>query len=175
MPTKKGYTRKPCPGCGESSYREVNSVCVSCEQALKQYWKVNEAIKEQNSNLIYVGYAPAAHWNSYIHAQGKDEEGERYGSIIRDRFFNMLELLATPSMVHATPEFTLMGKTESGTKTVLLPRPLAEAIKNLWDILRPAFKAEYETGKKDGKNLLMGLAKGEISPNDWMEEENEQD
>lgn len=49
-----------------------------------------------------------------------------------------------------------------------MPRLLAEAIRDLHIGTIDALELEYEEGKKDGHNLLVRLASGDLSPNEFF-------
>lgn len=83
--------------------------------------------------------------------------------------FRVVQAASRISLV-CNAEFNLLGKIEAGgTSYAIMPRPLAEAIRDLYAMLQPALATEYAEGKRDGHNLLMRLASGDLAPNEYMD------
>ena len=54
---RKGYTAKPCPGCGEKNERRSDSVCPECYGLLetgRKYRELYENLQENDSDMISV-------------------------------------------------------------------------------------------------------------------------
>lgn len=156
----------PCPGCGKvKSYRKSTEVCRECGALLRKAKWLEEQLAKLEGDEIIVSYGTYAHWNEYIYSHAG------IGRDLMGAVFDIAEAASRPAMEYNS-EFPLLGKIEpGGTTYAVMPRPLAEAIRDLYAMLGPSLKAEYEKGKKDGRNLLMRLANGDIAPNEFFEKE----
>lgn len=161
-------TRKPCPGCGETVYRDADKVCNLCQKILEKARDEEEFLKGQTDRVV-IGYAERPYWNADIYTHSKK------GDEIRDRFFDLVKAAAQPMLYYQTPEFYVLGKMSSYYPVcATMNRMAAEAIRDIYEMLNPILKAEYEAGKKDGHNLLMRLANGDLAPNAFMEKTNDE-
>lgn len=156
-------SQKPCPGCGGTkAYRKSDEVCTDCKSLLKRAQWMDEQLSKLGDDEVIVAIGQRSHWNAYIHS--KSGKGRDLQEI-----FHRLALSASRPALAYHAEFELLGKIDNGGRMyVKMPRPLAEAIKDLRSAIQPALEAEYEAGKADGHNLLMRLANGDLSVNEYM-------
>lgn len=159
-------TRKPCPGCGESGWRESNKVCGNCRRLLDLMEKIEKSENTKPDEVI-VSFAEAPHWNEYFYAYQVGEIGDD----LRKSFFRLANAAITRQTLELESEFDLLGKTSSyHPPRYVMSRNLAESIRDLHQMIQPMINAIYEKGKSDGHNLLMRLATGDIAPNQFLKE-----
>lgn len=156
---------KPCPGCGEvKSWRPAKEVCTDCKRLLKRAVWLEEQLSKLDDDEVIVAFAERAYWNEYIYSHSG------VGRNLMDIFHRLAKSGSRPSP-RGNAEFNLLGKIESfGGTNAIMPRPLAEAIAWLRDAVADALKKEYEEGKRDGHRLMMRLANGDLSMNDFDKE-----
>lgn len=162
---------KPCPGCGKtSSYRKADEVCMSCKALLNSAakWKQQLVMLESGADQIVVAIGKQSYWNEYIHDHIRNGKG--YGRSLMD-IFQRLALASSRPAVELEAEYKLLGKIDpGGTMHITMPRSLAEVIKELHQFIQPMLDEVYSAGKHDGHRLLMRLAEGDLSPNEFLEE-----
>jgi hypothetical protein len=156
---RKGSS-KPCPGCGQvKSWRPASEVCTDCKRLLKRAAWLEEQVSRLGDDEIIVYYGSKPHWNEYISSQSN------IGRDLMDSFFRLAEATTRPSLASDSTFGMLLGKVEyGGGKYTVTTVPIANAIRDLRDLVVKALKSEYLAGKKDGQNLLMQLANGDLSP-----------
>ena len=163
---KRG-TYKPCPGCGENNYRPTDDVCSTCRRTLDRARDFSDLQKSLPDGIVIVEYAPRAYWNEHIYTNG--DMDKRLGSKIMEKFFDLAVACSTPTNNH-NAEFELLGKMSSGSREwAQMQRAVAVQIRDLYKLIQQALKNQYEAGKQDGHNLLMRLAQGDLSANEWLE------
>lgn len=159
-------SKKPCPGCNKvDPWRPASEVCSECKRALKRAAYLEEQLSKIEADEVMVTYGARAHWNSYIRTRSGKAGRELMGL-----FFNLAEAVSKPSTAHWTKsEFDLLGPPGSrgATRHVTMPRSVAVAIRNLRLAVVRALELEYEAGKDHGHKLLLRLAEGDISMNEF--------
>lgn len=161
---RKGSNR-PCPGCGRIvEYRKSDKVCQDCESKLKRVEFLEQQLSKLSQEEIVVAVGQCAHWNAYLYAHSAG-----YGRKLMDVFQRVADAGSRASMTR-NAEYSLLGKIDSfGEKYIVMPRALADAVRELRTEVQNAMKAEYEKGKTDGHSVLMRLANGDLSMNDFDE------
>lgn len=153
---------KPCPGCGKVKLgRATKEVCRDCRFLLDRAIWLEEALSKMGDDEIVVAFGDHSHWNEYIYSHSGA------GRNLMDDF----QRVARAGSRQATTliaEFELLGKVEGGGHSyAIMLRPLAEAVRDLRVAVSEALEKEYSKGKADGHNLLMRLADGDLSVNDF--------
>jgi len=158
---KRG-SKKPCPGCGEVKQgRQVADVCSDCGNLLGKSKWMEEQLSRVSDNEIVVSFGEQAHWNTGFYT--RSHTGREILSILH----HIVKSAAHPTLSQ-NPEFEMLGKIDyCGVSYGTMSKPLAEGLRDLYWTLNKAFKAEYEVGKKDGHNLLMRLADGDIGADEF--------
>jgi hypothetical protein len=131
-------------------------------------WLLERAawLEEQLARLgdgeVVVSYGAQPHWNEYIYTHSGA------GRQMMDMFHQLVKAGSRPSSTY-NAEFPVLGKIEGmvGASYIVMPRLLAEAVRELRTAVGDALKAEYEAGKRDGHMLLIRLAQGDISVNEF--------
>ena len=166
-------TRKPCPSCKEVTWyrRDVGDICENCKNDRKRLEYLEGQFAKINGESAQVYYSPAPHWNQYFHTHGADDELQR-------DFYDLAEALITPySGEDFEGEINLLGKGSGGSfnnTRGTLRRDAAEAFVRLHQSMQPLLDAVYQAGFRDGNNLLMRLANGDISPNQYLQKTKEE-
>lgn len=165
---KRG-SKKPCPGCGKiDEWRPADKVCSDCQHLLKNAAKWEKQLSKITKDEAVVSFGEMYHWNQYIYTHINNVDN--LSSQIMRQFHELCKAAPTREAVNRPHEFTLMGKIEQyNAPKYVMPRRLAEAIKNLYDMLQPMIDKVYEAGKNDGHNLLRRLATGDIAPNEFLQ------
>lgn len=114
------------------------------------------------SEEIVVATGQKSHWNKYLYSHsghGRDVLGELHRVV----------LCAGRQVNSFDEQFSILGDIQPGAAIrVAMNRPLAEAIRDLRNVIQVALTEEYEAGKKDGHNLLKRLATGDLAVNEFM-------
>lgn len=165
-------TKKPCPGCGKvDRYREADKVCKSCQHLIKRAKDLQE--EEAPRDSVFVRFSAVHHWNEYIYTRGAFAS-----EIIMKAFVRLALAASVPSLNEAWEDGDLyiLGKLSSGSADrYLMNKEIAEAIKDLRFIAQDLIDSVYKKGKEDGHNLLMRLASGDISPNEYLKKTMEEE
>jgi len=160
-------SKKPCPGCKEvEHYRPANEVCSECARLLKEAAWMEERLNKMADDEIVVMYGERYHWNKYIYSRA---------SVSRDlmKIFQRLAEAASRPTTKRSSEVQLLGDIDPfAQKYVIINKLLAETIIDLRREVQVALELEYKQGKKDGTSLLMGLADGSLSAQDFNDRTN---
>lgn len=156
-------TRKPCPGCHEERDRNSDEVCEDCKKLLQEAIDAR-ARKNRRADTEIVGVPFAAHGFPYIHRIGSDLNTE-----VRESFFALAELLgseiterffgAKTSMVDLSED----RFNNSSPHPWYLPKGLAAITTRLYAAITRGAEVAYEEGKTEGHQLIVGLATGRTS------------
>lgn len=162
--------RKPCPECGETDiFRKTGEICRECKRLIKLARAIDKQQNELESDFIFVRFSDTSHWNEYIKTEGRD-----YNAKDPRKVLTRLALsVASPVFFYSSgrDDLPILGKNESGSgKQWTMKKETAEAIKELRDMIPELIDSAYSEGKRDGNNLLMRLASGDMAPNDWIKE-----
>jgi len=160
----RGQSTKPCPGCGQiGCYRKSNEVCNDCKLKIKRSEFLEKELTKLTDDEIIVTFGRASHWNKYLHTHSGA------GRNLMDIFQRIAESASRESMIKKS-DYVLLGKIDSFAEQYsVMPKKLADAIKDLRIDVEKAIEEEYKCGKKDGQNLLHQLASGDLSVNDFNE------
>jgi hypothetical protein len=177
----KGKTQKPCPGCGESIWRDVDKVCHSCKAALNQYDSIKKILAKENVKIFQIG--EYSHWNPGFYFSGKADLDTGIRDDLRDAFYDLVYLIAPRiesgkndfgSAQHfrdwGSPSFLDKSIIEQvgcrmnldGPCQVISTAEKAKASSKLFSAIYKAVENAYELGYKSGQNLLVNIASGEM-------------
>jgi hypothetical protein len=168
-------TFKPCPGCGESGYRSVNKVCKACEGLINagKAVKAEEEAKAEKGKVFRL----SKEWPG-IYNPGSTAENRR---AIEKAWEDLARAAMKP--IKTTRRAYDEGITplppasrsvhycsfEEGASLWTGSQRLADSITKLDQVVRDAILEAYHEGKIEGSNMLMALAKGEVSIADLTE------
>ncbi len=160
-------TYKPCHGCGETGWKPVNSLCKECTGALRagRAMKTSEEDKMKKSSV----YRLTEDWPTiYSPDVASRRLGRAFAQVARTAMRRMRstrdpynegvnELPPKGPQVHYFSTYDEKAALWVGTKR------FASALTHLDITVRESVLAANEAGKQEGSNLLMQIAKGEVS------------
>lgn len=163
-------TRKPCPSCKEVYpwQRDADDICPNCQNDRKRLEYLEAEFSKINSETVQVYYQAAPHWNQYFYSHCGADTGE-----LQKAFYALAESIVVPyTGDYQEGGISLMGPGSGGGfrsgRRGLLRKDIAEAFIKLHQSIQPLLDAVHEDSFKQGHNLLMRLAAGDLSPNEYM-------
>lgn len=194
-------TSKPCPGCGEVDHsRPADKVCAECAAAIAS-WNQHIARVKVDSDKVAVSIRSCYHWYPmfYFGEHGTSNElgelrtglaklfaelGERIcGELLKwpaTADLNPERLYSDPRVrraSHGYPEGELIsyptsnGDGSSGESVGMADRRTVEILRALWDHTARFAHAAYLNGVAEGRNLLLQLSTGAMSPQRFQEDD----
>lgn len=181
---RRGQTSKPCEGCGDASHsREIGKVCLSCQRRLELAAAYIEETKDSGFKPYRIPWA--AHILPYI-PRGSKGTFDRGSAADRFRtiFYGLLRSVSrrwlgstagyeTGCFDHHMGERDRLRRTGDphggGTEVVAVDPAMMKLLRELYAAAMDVAEAAYEEGHEDGRNLLSGLASGEVSMEDLAE------
>lgn len=164
---RRGQSTQPCHGCGSTLPHWSNAVCDVCAAAIKGYNTimteraavgdmVEMVSKERSYALPSIGYTCSS----------------TVRDVIQKRVLQLAQWLSAPSQSFVSGEmkqiFRFSGSGANSAqhewRTVVRIRPEhAEAIGELHEAIGIAINEAHKNGHEAGRNLLLGLAGGHIT------------
>jgi hypothetical protein len=174
---RNGWVKGPCHGCGQGENHEKDQVCHRCKRllAIARESLEQAARAEAEGTLKPFTWVGVAWAMPGYYGMGVD------GRQVQQAMFGIVAALS-----RLMPEGTSQGEYPGGDSSqpfdywpaviqggrddyrdwrrVVQMRPVDQAaVQALDTAMREAIGAAYDAGKKAGRNLLMGLASGEVS------------
>jgi hypothetical protein len=172
----RGWTVDPCPGCGKDHKRPKDKVCDVCEDAITK-WNAHVANQAELGEEKPYAMNARAHSLPYIQFEG---EGRAYGHSdrepLRSRFFELSMLLSTPSDATWTDKPERLWPNERMKATYRMDdylvyrnmKPaIAKLLGDLYFEVGDAVQMAHRKGVEEGKNLLLSLASGHITNDEF--------
>jgi hypothetical protein len=171
-------TKRPCPGCGQvKPWRAASEVCADCKVLLDEGRKAREraATVPRGTELAVLPFAP--HRLGYIPHFWQPFLGERHKSadaVIQQAIFDLASMFGEQvewrdvrrSNQQPLAPVTMDG--HGGNNTYWkVPIGLRDILTRLYEAVQAGAKHAYEEGKHDGHSLLIGLATGQTSIEDF--------
>lgn len=163
-------TYKSCHGCGETGWKPVNSLCKRCEADLRAGQAVKAVDEEKLGGRLVFRLTPT--WPPvYCPGLGYERSkalGEAFAVLAR-AVFPLLKSRKEPygSGVKPFPPTSerrhYTTTYEDGAVLVTAKKKTADALLKVDTLVREALFAVQEDGKRDGQNLLLQLARGEMT------------
>lgn len=168
----RGSTVEPCPGCGGDTVRKKDKVCGACAEKIEK-WESYQASQSKLGETTAYAMNERAYALPYVPYETEGRETSSRDPI-RERFFDLSMLMSSPS------EATYKDKPPS-----LWPHEQLNASRNEWRIYRDikpeiarllgelfyevaiTTTSAYRKGVSDGKNLLLSLASGKITNDEF--------
>lgn len=166
----KGRTKKPCHGCGEvpKSYEggPIEGVCFDCAKLLK-FAKKTQAANQAAKDLKTYRAPWAAHalpYLSHVRTSFGRTEG-RPADIFVNSYFALIGLLSRPSDTWSQQDVPVIDGSDRSNQggTVVMQPEVRDSLSAIHAAVRDMLEEAYEQGKLTGRNLLTGLASGEIT------------
>jgi len=186
--SRRGYTSKPCPGCGRSKERKPEEVCEDCKALIAQAKAHNEWAAKLTDTETELVRVPEEH-NTHAYPQfymgsprsgrtSRDDGPRRQISNLLARLINQISepvrnsVWGTGAAILSNAEgpFNQRGWSrnwENARHLRTMPKATAQTIRDLYDAVANALVETHELSKRDGRNLLFGLAEGDVSVNDF--------
>lgn len=171
---RKGETQKPCPGCHKPGLRDADSVCYECKKKLEEAEMARKQQEQDSGHQIY--HVPGADRfpNYHIPARFLHEDIRGRMRAISVIMEALVYSIGLPVLGRYFPSNNLFYYPKgyrveySSRSTYLLFKPeTAQAIDQLDTAIQTALEAAYQVGKQDGSRLLMQLADGELTVNEF--------
>lgn len=184
-----GWTKGPCPGCGEGEQHPSRGVCQECRGLLRDG---NAYRQETTRRLAAEGTPSVWQWTERAYAWPRyygDYEFERDDAkdTLNAAMFAVVEATSEPAPP-GTPrqsavknpdkhsykpflDWPTVFSTAKGEwsfeRWILMPGPVRAALDALDAAIRGALHSAYTRGKRDGASLLHQLAIGEITTDEF--------
>lgn len=164
---RKGQSTKPCHGCGSTLPHWSDQVCDQCATAIKGYNTIM-AERAAAGDMVEMIAKERSYALPHMFKCPDDQRKEIQESILK-----LTNALSTPAVGVWTSGkahiFDFKGQYGSSDfSTVVRIRPEhAQALGTLYEAMRQGFELAYQSGYGDGRNLLMGLASGKITSDEF--------
>lgn len=188
---------KPCPGCGATGqYRLVNSVCDKCKVVLEHARKHEEYaadLLKDGKELIALPCSESVHWWPSFY-QGSSHFSNENHAARKSLAYALAELSTLAGELIYAPEldengagkltheeYSIYGTghstrecwqglhTWSGGRLYLFNPRVAELFRIIYDSIGLSLSLTDADGRRAGNNLLMELATGELSIDEFNE------
>lgn len=163
--------KNPCPECGEIDiFRKTGEICRECKRLINLARMIEDEQKKLEEDSVFVRFSDTYHWNEYIHTKGREYRSEDPRKVLTRLAISVSKLVISPEWRQEA--LYVLGKRDpsSGSgKVWIMKRETAEAIQDLREMIPELIDSAYAQGKKDGSNLLLRLASGDMAPNEWIE------
>lgn len=165
-------TRKPCALCKEVGQRPADELCWSCRQEIKELRQLKEGLKAE-SEMKHYNVPEENSYHAYCNWAGRYLIGSRHlhrqqgiGGILAALVIKMCRPAHESQTKIGEPEsFLPKRRYDYGLhfKPVYMSDEAAELLVKFKIELDEEISGAYEAGVEYGRNLLAGLASGEIS------------
>ena len=156
-------SKKPCPGCGEArTQRKSNDICYRCKELI-QAGKAYEAMTTNTTGKEWLKMPDRHYWLPHC-----------YSDAFQQAFFELVQAIGEDSGAYIPsalpPHHDLPLHYTSGyDRCYAVPIGTHAAFCKMWDAVFDLFKERHNDGRQEGRNLLRGLACGEISTSDFYD------
>ena len=173
--------KHPCPGCGKTDYwGNKGTLCPDCKDALKVGVEVMAARKLKKDapvgsfNIPWAFYAfPYFRYGEDRHAKySVNVSGEVYEGDAKDVFervlYRLIELMSEPSRDYdapllVKPKGPILDSANEKTIPVRMRKDVAYCLSELYRAAAGIAQNAFDEGHKHGEDLLVRLAKGDLS------------
>ena len=167
---KAKANRLVCPGCGEE-YRRVVGICNDCKGAIERA-KLDKTPMEEVS----------IHQGDFFHYIPADFSGDaEYRHDLEHRLGDALtEVLMGPGTRkldtwgygnRVIPSWSRSDRTTTANACLQIAKTQADGLDKLAKLLKEIFDRQRLEGRKEGKSLLVQLAQGEVTIDEFTERE----
>jgi len=182
-------TKKPCPGCGQvDRSRKADEVCSACSAAIQGWDKHVESLRVQATagecEFVRLSEMPYA-WPSFYfgggprcHLPGFDDMREKLTDVLHNLSHRMCEpipgntYLGQTSQLIEKPEYDFpMSDGMHGWFSIVarVSKTDLKLLRDLWFTTAEFAHLCFLAGREDGRNLLLEIASGEISPQEFAQ------
>jgi hypothetical protein len=169
---KQTHTRKPCPGCGEPYWREVDKVCNACATLIAEAQAERARIAAAANNPQFeIASLLSTEPTFYGQWQGANTEHERLREAFRELIFSVIaeeelrDHYFSPDQCHKLFKSYAIGY--SSTTYLAMPPGAAQKLEELKEAIQVYLAVIYQKGVERGQSVILGLAGGDISVNEF--------
>jgi hypothetical protein len=173
---RRGYTDKPCHGCGTTEVHHRDKLCSSCQKKIEAF----DAIQREAAARGAEGARPfslkeRAHSLPYFHHMSSEMCRE-----MQEAFWELSWILSIPTdmklpnPVNPTDEqrqdralWPLSDRDYDWQCIRLMDLPTAKAIRRVCQLVIGGLEKAHQNGVAEGKNLLLSLASGNITNDEF--------
>lgn len=180
--SRRGYTTKPCPICGNTTERPQNKLCKDCEKLIllgKDFLKLQEDLKNQTHVPAYIGtwsrrfYLNKTHFSLdeklyellhelvFLISKPMPDEYDRYD------FYSNSKMYAYNHPKKEEIKIFEIDREEPGKHIIFNNKRKAEILNELKNTIEKALLEVEKSGIEYGKNILMQMHKGDITVKDF--------
>ncbi len=171
---RKGWTKAPCPGCGQSrdySFRLKNEVCDNCKNDLHEIERLRKEMGERK-DMVNVLVGDVSYFNDGFY-DVLEMDSDLRDSLAKDFFEVVLSVGLKPPInprdikevdrkrVYAEPP---SERYEENNLVLLMTAREQRALLKLNADIKMALSEAFAVGLKKGSDLLVKLANTELSP-----------
>jgi|SRR5215217_355739 len=166
--TRAGYTKAPCHGCGSTFGRPKDGLCQDCQAALSEAQKMakeRKAAAERGTGVVRA--REVAYALPYLMHEPREKDETK---TIRGALLVLSNAVSTPVLGYPGSEVKDLwpGQRESSWATYRHMDPLlAKKFADLFTAIAKGMDHAYSEGAENGRNLLMGLASGKITNDEF--------
>lgn len=177
----RGLTKKPCHGCGKpDTYRPTEGVCTECRATLAQYPSLVETIEKIDGETplvlgFFERFGLRIYGPNYLNSDDLADLCEAIQSAVAalcQKYEGVeQEYRSGPwSVLDKSPLSDKDSRSYGGADVgdcYFMPPEGAEAVRSLVSAIREALELVGAAGVKRGKSILLQLADGDLSLNDF--------
>jgi hypothetical protein len=194
-----GCTYEPCHGCGEEVYRKRGTLCPACRGTLETARRVADTVKSTSDAVAVTFPEPGRSFDlPHYYSHPGDSMSSKTSHELQEALHAILLAVATPVPDEVSskelPGLVTEERTsyypKRGTEThsyvpallthppgsyadssqrYLVPAALVDPVRRLHAAILKGLGEVAEKNRLAGHNLLLGLAKGEVSVTDYNE------
>lgn len=167
----RGYTKKPCHGCGEvpKDYhgRPTEGVCGDCADLLRfaRLQKTQLATTENLETFLFPESYYRLPYLSHVKTAFRGDE-RKPADVFSQTYLQLLHRLGriTENRVPFTiRNYPHVIEGSEGSDVGVMDRDTRRYLNSIYQAVVAMLKEAYEAGKKDGRSLIVGLAAGDVS------------
>ena len=171
--SRPGITIKPCEGCHEPGHRGTGELCLECQR----YLKLGKEVAKQREAAAKDGSMVKIRIPSYLRGfhYGYSRQSSDLTHRLEKAIFQIVETTGAKlsGYLHGEDVQELFDRKylpeDYRREGYLVPAAIVPVIRNLVEQIDVILKDASATGHAKGRNLLTGLATGEISVDDFNE------
>lgn len=167
-------TKAPCPACKVvDKYRHVTDVCSGCQRLLREALAARDALEHLEGTELVVTGEPTAHWWEGYYESLPSCCSHNTRDEIRKAYVKLVYLLGTTTDEYVPFDdrrLYSLGKWESSSISMRFKPAALKALRNLDEAIRKSLMETYEYARREGHNILLELARGELSVDEFNQQ-----
>lgn len=174
----RGYTKGPCPGCGTPTLMPKGGVCQDCSAKLAAYAQWQAEQRGKADERVY-GTKERSYAFPGLHLQAKVGDKFHGTDAISEPLWRLHQLVSTPAPegidwkeveARGADAYTYDNDREWRNEWIqyrIFPVAVADALRDLHKGIVASLKKAEADGHERGRSLLMGLASGNITNDEF--------